>query len=247
MSEFNQEQYATGEAVACGSTLTKEYDPSFQRWRRKRGPERIFFDDGFETSPLMWTEIGGAGSGTAIAADTTKVATGTKALKCNTKTSGQAANDAVIAERKDTMAGNGLVHFRVRWTVEDLSKNKYVIFTVIYYDHANAYTASIQYDVVNHKWQYLDSGNSWQDIALTTDAYYAAGVFHWFEMEVDFVNMKLVRFMATGYAMSIGTDLYAPVDASTYKYVSYRLETTTQSTSTATSYFDDAKAEETAD
>lgn len=245
MSERVQEIDAAGEKKPAGVLLQKLHDPSYITAATPSGEwvkeyvGRVFFSDDLETAtPLNWAEIGGAGSGTAVARDTGKAAHGGASLKISTKTSGQAEDDSVQAERKTAIGGGLIVRFKSRFLIDDLDKNKMMVFWLQYFDGATLHQAKIQFDTENLKWQYLNSSNAWVDIG-GGDSTLAEGVFHWFEMDVDFTLDKYLRFMATGLAKVLNYPVYTVADAVTAKHLSCVLETTALTTDTATAYYDD--------
>jgi hypothetical protein len=140
------------------------------------------------------------------------------------------------------MAGSKIVRFRVgAWRFEDAETTKMVVFTLLWYDGANSYTASIRYNIPETKWEYLDYTNAWVDLIATHVL--AAETWHTFEIDVDFDLGKYVRLIVDDRPLVIGVAVYAAVDA-TEVGASVTLETTTAGAAAAEARFDDIKIQE---
>lgn len=130
-----------------------------------------------------------------------------------------------------------MVKLRVpAWRFEDLSKNAYVTFWVEWWDGANYNVAKVRYDVVNTKWQYLNSSNAWTDV-ITTHILNVS-VWHSLELDIDFTHSAYLRLMVDDRTITFSsTNLYVTADTTKAK-AQLTFETVTQGASAAEAYFD---------
>jgi hypothetical protein len=136
------------------------------------------------------------------------------------------------------MAGSKMLKFFVNaWRFESVSYVAYVYFTVDWYDALNHYTASIRYDVVNQKWSYLNSTNTWSDILSPHKL--AASAWLTFELDLDFTAYKYLRLLVNDKPLqNINASFYSTADTSDLTQAKVTLQATTQGANPAEAYFD---------
>ena len=238
MSERHSE--VSGDDTLLGAPVfEKQYDAAFKDWDRKY-KTRILLSDDLEPTLLKWTKTA-TGNGDSVLERSTSVAFDALAsLHIKTRTTSAAADDSVKGTRIFPIAGSKAIKLRVpAWRFEDVTKNKYVVFAVEWYDGANYYAAEVRYDVVNQKWSYLNSANAWSDVIAVHKL--AAGVWHSLELDIDFVHTSYLRLLVDDRTNVFSSTLfYTVADAATLAQAKLSLETTTQATSPAEAYFDGA-------
>jgi hypothetical protein len=234
MSERTTETSA-GDSLLGASVFKKWYDAAYQQWIRQYYLRTLLSDD-LEATLFKWT-ASGTGSGYVVERNTAIAWEGLASLHIKSRTSGAAAADQVSASCLFPMAGSKMLKFFVNaWRFESLTYVAYVYFTVDWYDALNHYTASIRYDVVNQKWSYLNSTNTWSDIL--TGHKLAASSWFTFELDLDFTVNKYLRLLVNDKTVNLNASFYATADTSDLTQAKVTLQATTQGANPAEAYFD---------
>lgn len=235
MSERTTETSA-GDELLGAPVFKKLYDSAFGEWVRQHCLRTLLNDD-LEATLFKWTKSA-TGNGDSVCERSTAVAwEGLASLHIKSRTSGATAADQVSAYCLFPMAGSKMLKFFVNaWRFESVSYVEYVYFTVDWYDMLNHCTASVRYDVVNQKWGYLNSTNTWSDILDPHKL--AASSWFTFELDLDFTVNKYLRLLVNDKTVSLNASFYSVADTSDLTQAKVTLQATTQGANAAEAYFD---------
>lgn len=142
----------------------------------------IFFDD--FSGPLKWLESG-TGGDTFFELDPTIAFTGLQSLFLQTRTTGAAEDDEIIATRSTHLLPSKTVAFLSRIISYDLGDLKFLFIKIYFYSGTNQYITSIRYTPSTQEWHFLNSSNTYSLLALTYP-YIVTNTFHRLALLVNF-------------------------------------------------------------
>ena len=235
VSERSTETSA-GDELLGAPVFKKLYDSAFGQWVRQHYLRTLLSDD-LEATLFKWTKSA-TGNGDSVCERSTAVAwEGLASLHIKSRTSGATAADQVSAYRLFPMASSKMLKLFVNaWRFESVDYVAYVYFTVDWYDLLNHCTASIRYDVVNQKWAYLNSTNTWSDI-LDPHALAASSWFT-FEVDLDFTVNKYLRLLVNDKTVNLNASFYSVADTDDPTQAIVTVQVETQGSDPAEAYFD---------
>jgi hypothetical protein len=236
LSERTTETSA-GDQLLGAPIFKKWYDAAFGQWTRQYYLRTLLSDD-LEATLFKWSKSA-TGNGDSVCERNTALAwEGLASLHIKSRTSGATAADQVSAYRLFPMAGSKMLKFFVNaWRIESLTYVAYAYFTIDWYDALNHYTASVRYDVVNQKWSYLNSTNTWSDILNPHKL--AASSWFTFELDLDFTVNKYLRMLVNDKPLqNINASFYSIADTSDLTQAKVTLQVTTQGANPAEAYYD---------
>lgn len=149
----------------------------------------VIFIDGFENGLSPYEVVYfGAGSGVVVSADTSR--NGGFSCKLDTGAVELAYAEVLRRQPYPSVSKHAL---ELSFTLDDNASDVHLFIAV--YDGTNCTTFGVRYLPGTDKWQYIDDGGDWQDLATSVVLVADSDLFHWAKLIIDLEAGEYVRLL----------------------------------------------------